>query len=61
MTPLAPEENARGNNARGCGIVVPTNLALSSPPKNINDGWKHMVPIGQGWKSLLLNSPHDHF
>lgn len=56
MTPLAPKENEQRNNARGCGIVLPTNLVLSSPPKNINDGWKHMVSIGQGWKSLLLKS-----
>lgn len=61
MTPLAPEENAQRNNARGCGIVVQTNLVLSSPPKMISDGWKHMVSIAQGWKSLLLSSPHDQF
>lgn len=46
MTTLIPEENAWVNNARGWSIVVPTNLELSSSPKNINDGWKHMVPVG---------------
>jgi len=47
VTNLIPEKNAQGNNARRCSIVVLTNLELSSSQENLNDGWKHMVPIGR--------------